>query len=343
MNTMIGGLTTGWGGNPQLLRPTGETRMQVARLYNTTCIYYMYILGYLDMEFRMLKEDAISLGIYQREVKKDINIIATEAMELAKIVRQCEVERMKVVMENGLKHWAAEYKADFGDDLLNRLQALAMRECGEDWVKFVALTSNFVNREVKDERMQPLVKHMMTVNGLANCLKTAGKTYEEFARNSLLRGWPSLSGDLKRVQAIIKASERLNARWTLGKDEKSRQYFDQAARQLNKWSFGLIDNTSDKVNREFFDSETNYLKWYAGRAVLEYREKGKLPKEVTEEVRKVMGGHYLLLLKEWKMWSRTDLDGCDAMDVADKMEEQKNTNYTRYTEEMMAVMLMEEN
>lgn len=121
MNTMIGGLTTGWGGNPQLLRPTGETRMQVARLYNTTCIYYMYILGYLDMEFRMLKENAISLGIYQREVKKDINIIATEAMELAKIVRQCEVERMKEVMENGLKHWAAEYKADFGDDLLNRL------------------------------------------------------------------------------------------------------------------------------------------------------------------------------------------------------------------------------
>ena len=72
--------------------------------------------------------------------------------------------------------------------------------------------------------------------------------------------------------------------------------------------------------------------------MLEYREKGKLPKEVTEEVRKVMGGHYLLLLKEWKAWSRTDLDGCDAMDVADKMDELKNTTYTRWTEEMMAVI-----
>ena len=338
VNTMTGGLTTGWGENPQLLRPTEESRMQVARLYNTTCIYYMYILGYLDMEFRLLKEDAIELGIYRMDVKKDINIIATEAVELQKIIRQCEVERMKAVMENGLKHWAAEYKADFGDDLLNRLQALAMREGGEDWIKFVALTSNFVNREVKNVREQPLVKHMMVVNGLANCMKTAGAEYERFARNSMLRGWPSLSGDLKRVQAIIKATERLNARWAMGKDEKSRQYFELAAKQLNKWSFGLIDRTSDKVNREFFDSERNYLKWYAGRAVLEYREKGKLPKEVTEEVRTVMKGHYLLLLKEWKMWSRTELDGCDAMDIADRMDELAGTSYTRWTCEMLAVM-----
>lgn len=341
MNTMIGGLRSGWGVTPQLLKPTKETKLQVARLYNTTCIYYMYLLGYLDMEFRLLKEDAINLGIYQREVKKDINIIATEAQELAKIIRQCQLERMKMVMEITLKHWASEYKSDFGDDLLMRLQALAMRECGEDWVKFVALTSNFVNREIKDERMQPLVKHMMTVNGVANCMKTAGKAYEDFAIRSMLRGWPSLSGDLKRVQAIIKASERLNARWTLGKDERSREYFSQASKQLNKFSFGLIDRTSDKVNLEFFESEKNFLKWYAGRAVLEYRNKGKLPKEVVEEARKVMGGHWLCLLKEWKAWSRTDIDGCDAMDIADQMDELSGTNYTKWTEEMIALLLIE--
>lgn len=341
MNTMIGGLRTGWGNDPQLLRPTEATRMKVARMYNTTCIYYMYLLGYLDMEFRLLKEDAINLGIYQREVKRDINIIATEAQELAKIIRQCQLERMKMVMENTLKHWAAEYKADFDDDLLNRLQALAMRECGEEWVKFVALTSNFVNRDVKDESMQPLVKHMLTVNGVANCMKTAGNEYERQARNSMLRGCPSLSGDLKRVQAIIKASERLNARWTLGKDERSRSYFEQASKQLNKWSFDLLDRTASKVNMEFFASEKNYLKWYAGRAVQEYRDKGKLPKEVVEEARKVSGGHWLCLMKEWKAWSRTDIDGCDAMDIADQMDEQSGTHYTKWTEEMIALLLIE--
>lgn len=91
--------------------------------------------------------------------------------------------------------------------------------------------------------------------------------------------------------------------------------------------------------QQFYQSDRSFLRWYMGRAVMEYRDRGRLPRPVVDEIKQAVSGHFLSLCKELKAWSGiVDADD-DPLDIADRMEELSGSVYTRYTEMLISRLL----
>jgi hypothetical protein len=336
-------LTVNQGGEAvmRLTTTTHRHREELADTMTATLFYCMYVVGYMDREYRQLTEEMQKAGLYVRENKRTVNAIADSVNNLMRIQRFAHNESLRQVMDKTMRHWKPEYDRDNSTDIMLRLQTMAMSRCNTEWTKFQANLSNMLHRVVRREERKPAVRLTLSVNALANIMLTSISAMRDVWRRIYPPYTSPMQDSMHHVDSIIQHTCALSMRIApeTAHDKAVDIWSEAATTSLQEFSYSLMDNTREHTMQQFYQSDRSFLRWYMGRAVMEYRDRGRLPRPVVDEIKQAVSGHFLSLCKELKAWSRlVDADD-DPLDIADRMEERSGSVYTRYTEMLIRRLL----
>lgn len=336
-------LTVNHGGEAvmRLTTTTHRHREQLADTMTATLFYCMYVVGYMDREYRQLMEEMQKAGLYARENKRTVNAIAGSVNSLMRIQRFAHNEILRQVMDKTMRHWKPEYDRDNSTDIMLRLQTMAMSRCNAEWTKFQANLSNMLHRILRRQERREAARLTLSMNALANIMLTAITAMRDNFRQIYLSCTAPMQDSMHHVDSIIQHTKQLSLRIAPETDEKMADdiWSSAATASLQEFSYSLMDNTREHTMQQFYQSDRSFLRWYMGRAVMEYRDRGRLPRPVVDEIKRAVGGRFLLLCKELKAWSGVVAADDDPLDIADRMEERSGSVDTRYTEMLVSRIL----
>ena len=293
---------------------------EIGQLWTSLCMFNVFTAGFLDMEHRKLAEAIEAAGLMRHENKRAVRTISEQCSQFLNSThgQRMEMKNMKAVAG----FYVPQYVRKQGRQVMEELASKAYQNVNSEWTMFQATVNNFLHRIMKgdSEEMKDVARRIIQVNGLAHITLTANVIFtNECKKMTGCTGMPVNNAEIHAMRAIIKATDTLSVK-LLGYVDNDPKIFEPCQKSLQRLSEVLFDKNETQCNKTFSANEVKYLLHYAIWAVDEYRKGGQLPKGVKDEVFGVMGGRWLLLLKEWKAMSREEWpEGTDNEDKVDEL------------------------
>lgn len=302
------------------MKKNANVMEEISRMWTSLCMFNVFTAGFLDMEHRKLAEAIEAAGLMRHENKRAVRTISEQCGQFLNRThgQRMEMESVKAVAG----FYIPRYTREQGRQVMEELASKGYQNVNSEWTMFQATVNNFLHRIMKDdsEEMKDVARRIIQVNGLANITLAANVIFTNECKKMTGRtGMPVNNAEIQAMRAIIKATDMLSVK-LLGYVDNDPKIFEPCQKSLQRLSEVLFDKNETQCNKTFSANEVKYLLQYAIWAVDEYRKEGQLPKGVKDEVFGVMGGRWLLLLKEWKAMSREEWpEGTDNEDKVDEL------------------------